>query len=186
VIIYHGPDLSTDEVKIDVIHSMVGDINESNVMLAVVSNAVIMGFNVKVENKADTLAKREKIDLRQYDIIYEAIGEIKASMEGLLEPILEEKETATLEIKQVFPSKSSKAAGCAVKKGTISRKDKVRIKRDGKIVFDGAILSLKRFKDDVKEVREGFECGMSFSGFNGIVEGDIVVSYTIEKKARKL
>jgi translation initiation factor IF-2 len=156
--------LSTSEVKVSFAHAMVGDINESNIMLAVVSNSVIMGFGVKMDTKAIELGKKEKVDVRLYDIIYEAVEDVKAAMEGLLEPVENEVFQGSMQIKQVFSSKKGKAAGCMVTKGTIHRKDRVRIKRGSDIVFDGTISALKRFKDDVKEVKEGFECGISFTG----------------------
>jgi len=179
-------DLSTDEVKVNFVHSMVGDINESDIMLAMVSNAVIIGFHVKVEPKADTLAKSESIDVRVYDVIYEAISDVKAAMEGLLEPVEQEVFQASLQVKQVFSAKEGKAAGCMVAKGTIHRKDRIRLKRKAEILFDGKISSLKRFRDDVKEVREGFECGVTLQDYNAIQEGDVIEAYIIEKIARRL
>jgi len=179
-------ELSTDEVKVEFIHSMVGDISESDVMLAIVSNAVIIGFHIKAEPKAEALAKSEKIDHRIYDVIYEAINDVRAAMEGLLEPVLQEAFQGTAQVKQIFSSKNSKAAGCVVSKGTIHRKDRIRVKRGGEIIFEGSIAALKRFKDDVKDVREGFECGISVQGLNDVREGDIIEAYIIEKIARRL
>lgn len=180
-------ELSTDEVKLDVIHSATGNINESDVMLAMVSNAVIIGFHVKTDTKAEDLSKEEDVDLRVYDIIYEAIADIKAAMEGLLEP--EEKEVfqGRAQVREIFSaSKIGKVAGCAVIKGTVHRKDKIRVKRGPETVYDGAIDALKRFKDDVKDVKEGFECGISVKGFTDIRVNDVIETYIIEKIARRL
>ncbi|MFC1570866.1 translation initiation factor IF-2, partial [Candidatus Omnitrophota bacterium] len=180
-------ELSTEEVKLDVIHSATGNINESDVMLAMVSNAVIIGFHVKTDTKAEELSKEENVDLRVYDIIYEAIADIKAAMEGLLEP--EEKEVfqGRAQVREIFSaSKIGKVAGCAIIKGTIHNKDKVRVKRGDETVYDGNIDALKRFKDDVKEVKEGFECGISVRGFTDIRVNDVIESYIIEKIARRL
>jgi len=179
-------DLSTKEVKIDIIHAAVGNINESDVMLAMVSSAVILGFHVKVDSNSDDLAKSEKIDVHLYDIIYEAIEDVRAAMEGLLEPEEREVFHGRARILEIFPSKSGKAAGCTVTKGTIFRKDRVRIVRAQETVFEGDIDSLKRFKDDVKDVREGFEFGISIKGFNNIRKDDIIESFIIEKVARRL
>ncbi|MBU0570975.1 MAG: translation initiation factor IF-2 [Candidatus Omnitrophica bacterium] len=179
-------ELSTDEVKVSFTHAMVGDISESDIMLAVVSNSVVIGFHVKTEPKAEMLAKSEKIDCRHYDVIYEAISDVKAAMEGLLEPFLQEAKQGTAQVKQIFSSKGTNAAGCMVTKGTIHRKDRARIRRGQEIIFDGTIAALRRFKDDVKDVREGFECGISIQGLNDIREGDIIEAYVIEKIARRL
>jgi len=179
-------DLSTDEVKVNVIHSTVGAINESDFMLAVVSNAVIIGFHIKIDAKADELAKNEKIDIHMYDVIYEAISDVEAAMEGLLEP--EEKEVfqGAAEIREVFGTRKGKVAGCSVTKGVIHRKDKVRVKRGKEVVHEGYLENLKRFKDDVRDVKEGFECGMSVKGFNDIRKKDIIEAFIVEKVARRL
>jgi len=178
--------LSNDEVKITFAHTMVGDINESDVMLAVVSNAVIIGFNVKVDPKASDVAKSEDIEIKVYGIIYEAVNDVKAALEGLLEPIEQEVLQGLAQIKQVFPSKEGKAAGCMVTKGVIHRKDKIRIKRAGTVVYTGSISNLRRFKDDVRDVKEGMECGIIIDGFNNIAAGDVIEFYVIEKIARRL
>ncbi len=180
-------ELKTEEIKASIIHSAAGNINESDVMLAMVSNGVIIGFSVKVDPQAEELAKAEKVDMHLYDIIYEAIADIKASLEGLLEP--EEKEVfqGRAEVREVFvTSKAGKVAGCAVTKGVIHRKDRVKVKRGGDVVFNGGIDDLKRFKDDVKDVKEGFECGISIRSFNDIRKNDIIEAYVIEKIARRL
>ena len=179
-------DLSTSEVKLDVIHAAVGNINESDVMLSMVANAVILGFHVKAETKAEEIAKSEKVDVRVYDVIYEAIADVQAAMEGLLEPELKEVIQGRAQVLQIFSSNKGKAAGCSVTKGVIRRKDRIRIKRAQENVHEGEILALKRFKDDAREVREGFECGITIKGFNNINENDIIESYIIEKIARRL
>jgi len=185
-IVHSLSDLSTEEVKLNFVHTMVGDINESNVMLAMVSNAVIIGFHVKVEPKAESLAKQESIDVRVYDVIYEAQDDVKAAMEGLLEPIEQEVFQGAAQIREVFPSKIGKAAGCIVTKGVIHRKDRIRLKRSKEVIFEGTISDLRRFKDDVKEVKDGFECGISFNNFNEFRAGDVIEAYMIEKVARRL
>ncbi|MGB2600588.1 MAG: translation initiation factor IF-2 [Candidatus Omnitrophota bacterium] len=180
-------DLETEEVKVKIIHAAVGNINESDVMLAMVSNGVVIGFHVKIDSKAEEISKDEKVDIHVYDVIYEAIADVKASMEGLLEP--EEKEVfqGRAEVREVFQSsKTGKVAGCAVLKGTIHRKDRIRVKRGDEIVFEGGINALRRFKDDVRDVREGFECGISLKGFNNVRKNDIFEAYIIEKVARRL
>jgi len=179
-------ELETSEVKINMVHSAAGNVNESDIMLAMVSNAIVIGFNVKVDLQADSLAKSERIDVRVYDIIYEAIADVKAGMEGLLEPEEVEVVQGSAQIREIFPSKSGKAAGCAVIKGVIHRKDRIRIKRAKETVHEGDIASLKRFKDDVREVKEGFEFGISIKGFNAIRKNDIIEAFIIEKIARRL
>ena len=180
-------ELATDEVKVNIIHLAVGNINESDVMLAMVSNAVIIGFNVKADTRAEEISKSEKIDIRVYDIIYEAIADVRAGMEGLLEPEEREAFQGSAQVRAVFAnSKVGKVAGCMVTKGTISRKDRVRVKRGQEIIHEGVIDSLKRFKDDVKDAKEGFECGISIKGFRNIRENDIIEAFTIEKIARRL
>ncbi|MFH1552045.1 MAG: translation initiation factor IF-2 [Candidatus Omnitrophota bacterium] len=180
-------ELSTDEVKLNIIHAASGNINESDAMLAMVSNAVIIGFHVKVDTKAGELAKKEKIDIHTYDVIYEAIADVHAGMEGLLEPELREVFQGSAQVREVFvTSKSGKVAGCAVLKGTIHRKDRVKVKRGQETVYEGEINDLKRFKDDVKEVKEGFECGISIRGFGNIRKNDIIEAFIIEKVARRL
>jgi translation initiation factor IF-2 len=179
-------DLATSEVKVNIIHSGIGNINESDAMLAAVSNAVIIGFHVKTEPKAEEVAKRESLDIHLYDVIYKAMEEIKAAMEGLLEPEEKEVYQGAAEVVEVFPSNIGKAAVCNVIKGVIHRNDRIRIKRGKETVHEGVISSLKRFRDDVREVKEGFECGISFKGFNDIKKKDIIEAYIIEKVARKL
>ncbi|MDD3088954.1 MAG: hypothetical protein PHT95_03300 [Candidatus Omnitrophica bacterium] len=155
-------------------------------MLAMVSNGIVLGFHVKIDPKAEELARNEKIDVHRYDIIYELIDIIRAAMEGMLEP--EEKEVfhSRLQVREIFPAKTGKVAGCVVLKGTISRKDRVRIKRGDEIVHEGEINNLRRFKDDVKDVKEGMECGLNLRSFNDIRKNDIIETFIVEKVARRL
>jgi translation initiation factor IF-2 len=179
--------LSRDEVRIQIIHKGVGDINESDVMLAYASGAVIIGFQVGITGKAKKLAETESVDIRIYNIIYDCINEIKLALEGLLTPEIKEDITATIEIRKVYKiSKLGNIAGCYVLNGKISRNDKVRVLRDGFPIFNGYISSLKRGKDDVKEVDTGFECGISLEGFNGIEVGDIIEGYKVIEMKRKI
>ena len=180
-------ELATDEVKVDIVHATVGKINESDIMLAVVTNAIIIGFHVKTDTIAGELAKEENVDVRLYDIIYEVVADVTAAMEGLLEPEENEVFQGFAQVKQVFSaSKIGKVAGCVVSKGTIHRKDRIRVKRGQEVVFDGEINALKRFKDDVKEVKEGFECGITIKKFNDTRTGDVFEAYSIVKTARRL
>ncbi|MDD4956506.1 MAG: translation initiation factor IF-2 [Candidatus Omnitrophica bacterium] len=180
-------ELATSEVKLNIIHSAVGNVNESDVMLAVVSNAIIIGFHVKIDGKAEEMAKSENIDYRMYEVIYEAIADVRAGMEGLLEPEEKEVYQGAAQVKQMFQAtKIGKVAGCSVIKGVIHRKDMVRVKRADEIIHTGEIDALKRFKDDVKEVKEGFECGISLKGFTDIRVNDIIEAYIVEKVARRL
>lgn len=180
--------LSTQAVKIRVIHSSVGGITETDVMLASASNAIIIGFNVRPESKAYTLAEKEGVDIRLYTIIYDAISDVKAAMEGLLEPTLKEKILGRAEVRQTFQiSKVGTVAGCYVLEGTVSRSNtSVRVLRDHVVIYEGRIASLRRFKEDVKEVQAGYECGIAVENFNDIKVGDILEVFTIEKIAAKL
>ncbi len=180
--------LSTAAVKLKVIHSSVGAINETDVMLASASNAIIIGFSVRPEPKASDIAQREGVDIRLYNIIYNAIDDIKAAMEGLLEPTLKEKVLGRAEVRNVFHvSKVGNIAGSYVLDGMISRQsDGVRVLRDNVVVYEGKLHSLRRFKDDVREVQAGYECGIGIENFNDIKVGDIVEAYSIEKIAAKL
>ncbi|RJO64719.1 MAG: translation initiation factor IF-2 [Candidatus Omnitrophota bacterium] len=179
--------LNVSEIKIIIIHQGAGAINSSDVMLAVASCALILGFNVNPDDPAKVLIEKEGQDVRTYNIIYDLVNDIKAALEGMLEPKLKKVFLGKAEIRKVFTlSKHGVIAGCMVIKGKITRNAKVDIIRNGSVVFEGALSSLKRFKDDVKEVEEGFECGMSIGSFDTIAEGDIVEAYQIEKIARKL
>ena len=179
--------LSTGEVKVVVIHKGVGGISESDVLLAAASRAVIIGFHVRPNLNARRLSESEEVDIRLYNIIYDAINEVKSALEGMLAPSLTEQVLATVEVRDVFKiSKVGTIAGCYVQDGKIVRNNKVRLVRDGLIVFDGTIASLKRFKEDVREVEQGFECGLGLEGFNDIKVGDTVEAYTIVETKRKL
>ena len=179
--------LSTQEVQVNVIHKSVGAISESDIMLASASNAVIVGFNVRPTVQARKLAEQEKIDIRIYSIIYQAIEEIKAAIEGMLAPEIEEVVTCNLEIRETFKiSKVGTIAGCMVLDGKITRNTKIRIIRDGIVIYTGTLGSLKRFKDDVKEVPAGMDCGLNIENFNDIKVGDIIEGYTEKEIARKL
>jgi len=170
--------LSTPEIQLNIIHKAVGQISESDILLAAASNAVIVGFQVRPSLSARKLAEKEEIDVRLYSIIYDAIEEIRAAMEGMLSPEVKEEIVATLEIRDIFKvTKVGTVAGCYVKEGKITRNTRVRIIRDGIVVYTGELGSLKRFKDDVKEVVGGYECGLNISGFNDIKVGDVVEGY---------
>ncbi len=179
--------LSHEEVRVAILHKGIGAITESDVILAVASKAVIIGFNVTPSAAARNLADKEKIDIRLYDIIYDCINEIQLALEGLLRPDIVEVKTAAVEIRQIFKvSKFGNIAGCYVLEGKISRNDRVKVLRDGLPIFDGEIHTLKRSKDDVKEVDQGFECGILVEGFSGIKVGDIIESYVIKEVKRTL
>jgi translation initiation factor IF-2 len=176
------------QVKVKVIHSSVGGINESDVMLATASSAIIIGFNVRPELKASQVAEKEGVDIRLYNVIYEAIEEVKKALEGLLEPTLKEKILWRAEVRQVFPiSRIGTVAGCYVLDGFMSRaSDGLRVIRDNIVAYEGKISSLKRFKEDVKEVQTGYECGIMIENFNDLKVGDIIENFIIEKIAGKL
>ena len=179
--------LSNDEVGVRVIHGGVGAINESDVTLAAASNAIIIGFNVRPVPSAESLAEKESVDVRSYTIIYKAIEDIQAAMSGMLDPEYRDEDTGKAEIREVYKiSGVGTVSGCYVTSGKIYRNGKVRIVRDGIIIHEGEIQALKRFKDDVKEVNNGYECGMSFVNYNDIKVGDIVEAYITKEIERKL
>ncbi len=179
--------LSTEEIQVNIIHKSVGQISESDVLLASASDAIIIGFQVRPSQGARKLAEQEQIDIRLYSIIYDAINEVKAAMEGMLAPEFEEKITANVEIREVFKiSKVGTIAGCMVLDGKINRNSKVRIIRDGVVIYAGELASLKRFKEDVKEVATNYECGLNIQNFNKIEVGDIVEAYEQVEVKRKL
>ncbi|MBI5694679.1 MAG: translation initiation factor IF-2 [Nitrospirae bacterium] len=180
--------LSTDAVKLKVIHASVGAITESDVMLASASNAIIIGFNIRPDQKAASLGESEGVDIRLYNIIYNAIDEVRAAMEGLLEPTFKEKVTGRAEVRQTFSvPKIGVIAGCYILDGSIARGCAgVRVLRDNVVIFTGKLGSLKRFKEDVKEVLTGYECGMGVENFNDLKVGDVIEAYDIEKTAGKL
>ena len=179
--------LSTDEVRVDVLHSGVGGISESDVNLAIASGAVIIGFNVRADAAARKLAEHEDVEIRYYNIIYDAIDDVKAALSGMLAPEQKENVTGMVEIRQVITvSKVGNIAGCMVTDGVIKRDSHVRLIRNNVVIHTGELASLKRFKDDVKEVRQGFECGLMLKNFNDILEGDQLEAFEVVEVARKL
>ena len=179
--------LSTDEIHVNVIHKAVGAISESDVLLAAASNAIIIGFQVRPSASARKLAEKEEIEIRLYSVIYDAINEVKSGIEGMLAPEEKEEVTATAEVRETFKiSKVGTIAGCMVKEGKLTRTAKVRIIRDGIVVYTGTLGSLKRFKDDVKEVAAGYDCGLNIEGYNDIHIGDVVEAYQIVEIKRTL
>jgi translation initiation factor IF-2 len=179
--------LSTEEIQVNIIHKGVGAISEADINLATASDAIVLGFQVRPTLGARKLAEQEQIDIRLYSIIYKAIDEIKAAMEGMLSPDIEEKITGTAEIRETFNiTKIGTIAGCFVTDGIIKRNSKVRVIRDGIVVHTGGLGSLKRFKDDVKEVKSNYECGLNLEKYNDIHEGDIIEAFEEVEVARKL
>jgi translation initiation factor IF-2 len=170
--------MSTDEVKLRVIHGSVGGITESDILLAAASNAIVIGFNVRPESKGAALAAKEGVDVRLYTIIYEAVADVRAAMEGMLEPTYREQTQARVEVRRIFNIAGiGTIAGCYVNEGKIARGNSVRLLRDQVVVHEGKLASLKRFKDDVREVTAGYECGLSLEGFQDIKQGDVVESF---------
>ena len=179
--------LSTDEVATRVLHAAVGGINESDVILAKASNAVIIGFNVRANPQARDLARRDAVEIRYYSIIYDVIDDMKAALSGLLAPSLRERFLGNATIREVFTiTKAGKVAGCMVTEGVVRRGAKVRLLRDNVVVHEGSLKTLKRFKDEVREVREGFECGMAFENYQDVQVGDIIECFDVEEVARAL
>ncbi|HXQ30174.1 MAG TPA: translation initiation factor IF-2 [Gemmatimonadales bacterium] len=179
--------LSTAEVKVEVVHRGVGAITESDVLLAKASGAIIIGFHVRPDSNARAAADRERVEIRTYRIIYEAVEEVKAAMEGLLAPEKREVVLGEAEVRQIFKiAKVGTVAGSSVRSGVIPRTARVRVIRDGVEVYDGTLSSLRRFKDDVREVREGFECGIGVENFNDVKVGDLIEAYRVEEVARSL
>jgi translation initiation factor IF-2 len=179
--------LSTDDVRLNVLHGSVGGITESDVLLASASNAIVIGFNVRPEPKAAALAEREGVDIRLYTVIYEALNDVRDALEGLLEPTLQEKVIGRAEVRQTFTvSGIGQVAGCFVTDGKILRGAKARLLRDHVVVHDGRISSLKRFKEDAREVASGYECGMSLENYQDVKVGDVIEAYEVEQVARRL
>ncbi|HZE21842.1 MAG TPA: translation initiation factor IF-2, partial [Desulfobaccales bacterium] len=181
-------ELGTDEIKVTIIHSGLGEVSESDIMLASASDAIVVGFNVRGNAKAMALAEQEQVDVRFYDIIYNLLQDIHAALEGLLEPIVEEKVMGRAEVRQVFSiSKVGTVAGCMVLEGRIERNALGRVLRQGQVLSEGGkISSLKRFKEDVKEVQSGYECGIGVDRFNDFQAGDIIEAYTQQKVKAQL
>ncbi|MFK7050447.1 Translation initiation factor IF-2 [Flavobacterium columnare] len=179
--------LSTEEIQINIIHKGVGAITESDVMLASASDAIIIGFNVRPQGNAKSLAEKEEIDIRHYSIIYAAIDDLRDAMEGMLSPEFKEEITGTAEIRELFKiSKVGTIAGCMVTDGKIFRSNKIRLIREGVVIYTGDLIALKRFKDDVKEVSKGYDCGMQIKGYNDIQEYDVIEGFTTVEVKKKL
>ena len=179
--------LSTEEIQVNIIHKGVGAITESDVLLASASDAIIIGFNVRPQGNARVIADKEEVDIRNYSIIYDAINDLKDAMEGLLSPDMKEEITGNVEIREVYKiSKIGNIAGCMVVSGKIFRNSMIRIIREGIVVYTGELSSLKRFKDDVKEVAKGYDCGLQINNYNDIKEGDVVEAYQEVAVKKKL
>ena len=179
--------LGTDEVQVDILHRAVGAINESDVLLAETSGAIIMGFGVRPDAKSRQLAERDGVEIKIYEVIYNAVDDVRAALEGMLVPEQRETILGAAEVRETFKIKGvGTIAGCYITEGTIDRKAKVRVIRDGLTVYEGDLGSLKRFKDDAKEVREGFECGIAIANFNDVKVGDVIEAYHVEEVARTL
>ena len=179
--------LSNDKVKVRVLHSGVGAINESDVLLASASDAIIIGFNVRPERNAAALAEQEKVDIRLHTIIYNLTDEIKRAMSGLLEPVFREVYQGKAEVRETFRiSKVGNVAGCFVQDGTLSRGSEVRLLRDNVVVYTGKIASLRRFKDDVSEVKTGMECGVTLENYGDVKQGDIMEAFVTERVASEV
>jgi translation initiation factor IF-2 len=179
--------LSTEEIQINIIHKGVGAITESDVLLASASDAIIIGFNVRPMTSAKQLAEKEEIDIRNYSIIYDAIDDLKDAMEGMLSPELKEEVTGTAEIRELFKiSKVGTIAGCMVTDGKIFRSSKIRLIREGVVIYTGELTALKRFKDDVKEVAKGYDCGIQIKNYNDIKEYDLIEAFQEVEVKKKL
>jgi translation initiation factor IF-2 len=179
--------LSTAEVKVQLVYAAVGGISESDVNLSIASKAVIIGFNTRADAGARKLAENNGVDIRYYNIIYDAVDELKAAMSGMLTPDKKEEVIGTAEIRQVLRvSKIGAIAGCMVTSGLVRRTAKLRLLRNNVVIFTGELDSLKRFKDDAKEVKENFECGLTVKNYNDIVEGDVLEFFEIKEVARTL
>jgi translation initiation factor IF-2 len=178
------PKLSTEQVKLKIIHSSVGAVAETDVLLASTSNAIIIAFNVRPDRKAAELAQQEGVDIRLHTIIYELVDEIKKAMTGLLEPVFKETYLGRAEVRDTFRIKGvGTVAGCYIQDGVVKRDAEVRLLRDNIVVFTGKVGSLRRFKEDVAEVRSGFECGIGIANFNDVKVGDVIEFFTVQKLA---
>ena len=179
--------LTTEEIQVNIIHKAVGQISESDILLATASEAIVVGFQVRPSAQARKLAEKEDVEIRMYSIIYDAINEIRDAMEGMLSAEVKEEVKGSAEIRETFKiSKVGTIAGCMVTDGTIERNHDVRVIRDGVVVYTGKLGSLKRFKDDAKEVRQGFECGLNIASFNDIKVGDVVEAFEMVEVKRTL
>jgi translation initiation factor IF-2 len=179
--------LSTDEIQVKIIHKGVGAITESDVLLASASDAIVIGFNVRPMGNARAIADKEEIDIRSYSIIYDAINDVKDAMEGMLSPEIKEEITGTAEIRETYKiSKVGSIAGCMVTSGKIYRNSGIRLIREGVVIFSGTLASLKRFKDDVKEVAKGYDCGIQINNYNEIKELDVLECFQEVAVKKKL
>jgi translation initiation factor IF-2 len=179
--------LSTPEVQVEIVHRGVGAVNESDILLAETSGAIVIGFRVRPDTNARLLAERDGVEIHLYDVIYEAVDDITKAMEGMLTPEERESVIGVAEVRELFKiSKVGTIAGCYVSDGVIDRRSKARVLRNGMTVYTGEIQSLKRFKDDVREVREGFECGIGILNFNDVKVGDLIECFQVEEVARTL
>ena len=179
--------LGTDEVAVQVLHTGVGGINESDITLARASGAMVIGFNVRANPQAREMARRDDVEIRYYSIIYNVVDEMKAALSGMLAPSREEKFLGYAEIREVFNiTKVGKVAGCMVTEGMVKRGAKVRLLRDDVVIHDGTLKTLRRFKEEVREVKDGYECGMAFENYQDIQIGDKIECYEVEEKARQL
>ena len=177
--------LSNDEVRVKVIHAAAGAVNQSDVTLAKVSNAIIIAFNVRPDNMAKELAEKDEVEIKQYSVIYQAIEDVEAAMKGMLDPKYEEKIIGTAEVRETFRiSNVGTVAGAYVLTGKVERNAGVRIIRENVVIHDGKLATLKRFKDDAREVTKGFECGIQIENYNDIKEGDIIEAYIMEEIKR--
>ena len=177
--------LSNDEVKVKVIHAVAGGVTESDVQLAKAANAIIIAFNVRPVGAAKEVAENEDVEIKQYSIIYKAIEDVEAAMKGMLDPIYEEKVIGNAEIRQIFKvSNVGTIAGCYVLDGKLERNAGVRVIRESVVIHEGKLASLKRFKDDAKEVSKGYECGVQIQDFNDLKEGDVIEAYIMEQVKR--
>ncbi|MDP2211587.1 MAG: translation initiation factor IF-2, partial [Candidatus Aquicultor sp.] len=179
--------LNTEEVQIKIIHTGVGGISETDIMLAAASNAIVIGFNVRPDVNAQAMAAKETVDIRVYRIIYKVVEDVTQALSGLLAPEIKEVDTGRVEVRATFKvPKLGVIAGCYVQQGEVDRNQRIRLVREGQIIYDGSIISLRRFKDDVKVVKEGFECGIGLANFQDIKEGDILESYKLVERQRQL
>jgi translation initiation factor IF-2 len=180
-------DQDHEEVRLSFVHRAVGGITESDVNLAAVSNATVIGFNVRPDRKARELAESEHVELRLYEVIYQVLEDVTAALVGLLQPEFEEVVTGDAEVREVFSvPRVGKVAGCYVRNGTVTRGSRVRFLRDGVVIWNGTITSLRRFKDDVREVQAGYECGIGLSDFQDLKAGDVIETYELKELERAL
>jgi len=179
--------LSTEKCRVKIVHSGAGGINETDVVLASASNAVVIGFNVRPDANALRISEKEGVSLELHSIIYDVVSRVKSAMEGLLEPIRKEVVVAHMDVKELFHvSRVGTIAGCMVSDGRVSRDNSIRVVRDGTVVFDGKVSSLRRFKEDVKEVQSGYECGITIENFNDVKQGDVFELYKLEEIKQEL